>query len=636
MQPSVNDIASLYRGNPQALQARMQKEPQLAPGIPADLKQLLALNIVTNEENGMARQQAMQQLNQMAPQGEGQMPTIAQSIQEQAKQKLQAQMMQQQQQQQAMQQMAGQMRAGSVPPGTPQPQRQPQGIDELPVEFGLAGGGIVAFKKGGDEGEEYETRIDKLYRENREDAERPERKKDQEGLLKALAFLSAPLAAAGDVVAAPFRGLYGMTQHGDTSLTPLMDARTRFLASSENAPASEAAVREVAPAQQPAARQPEAVYDPEQATRRSQYEGGIRNLVAPPRPTPPRAPTPTSSAAVAGEAPAATSQMSPLFQEAQSLEAERMRAIPEAGAANKEAGYQARVAAPDFTQRDAMIKLLQEERGRQAEPKEGWGSLMEYLGQIAATPRGMTSFEAGAAGARGQAGLQEQRAQKRFDIGSKIIEQEQGKIDASRQYAKEVYGIGEKEYDRIYKEKLDAAMQITKNEMEAKKLAQEMTLKDMDIKQRQAEEKGRNARDRVPLEQQVFAGYLKEAGGNVPKAYELMKAAGVTSTAKPMTRDQAEDNVRKDLEDFRTGPALMKDATAALKAAGVANPSTLQIKEYLVQQNMKGVSIAAPESRNTGAAPLPANATEKNLTVGTVYQTAKGPAKWTGTGFAPI
>lgn len=565
MQPSVNDIASLYRGNPQALQARMQKEPQIAPGIPADLKQLLALNIVTNEENGMARQQAMQQLNQMAPQGEGQMPTIAQSIQEQAKQKLQAQMMQQQQQQQAMQQMAGQMQSGSVPPGTPQPQRQPQGIDELPAEFSLAGGGIVAFQSRGSVPEPTESEL-KAQKES--DAKILEAITSTLG--KTAGDTAAKLVAAGaDIASLIPRGLAGAMDTAIIRPARAMGADIGYIspALTPGAQSSDTATpfydryiraREEASAKEQAPQRDEAPRSYSASEAQATQAAGPQARVPVSSPAPVRdlrqlaeqqkraAP---EVSAITGT-PAATSQMSPLFQEAQSLEAERMRAIPEAGAANKEAGYQSRVAAPDFTQRDAMIKLLQEERGRQAEPKEGWGSLMEYLGQIAATPRGMTSFEAGAAGARGQAGLQEQRAQKRLDLGSKIIEQEQGKIDASRQYAKEVYGIGEKEYDRIYKEKLDAAMQITKNEMEAKKLAQEMTLKDMDIKQRQAEERGRFARHTIPLEQQVFAGYLRKAGGDVVKANELMRAAGVNERlATPTDRLRAAQTLLQNATD---------------------------------------------------------------------------------------
>ena len=490
-QPSAQGIASLFRGNPAPLQQRIQQEQQGKPGLPPDLHELMALNIVTNETDAMAKQKAMDQLAQMqGPQGKP--PTVMESVREQARQKMQAQALQAQQQQQAMQAMAQQAGPGPVPEGTQFAQAQPsaQGIDELPVEFGLAGGGIVAFKKGGNEGEEYETRIDKLYRENREDAERPERKKDEEGLLKALAFLSAPLAAAGDVVAAPFRGLYGMTQHGKTSLTPLMDARTRFLASSENAPASESAAREVSGALQatPPAVDNRAAINATDAAMRSaaptakpvsdlkalaEADARKQQSARPPAPVA-QAPAPTAEP---------TAKIAPPQSQADRILNERLMQDPTVAAANKEMTYQSRVGAPDTTQRDAMIKQLQEERARQVGPQDSFGQLMEYLGQIAATPRGMSSFEAGAAGARGVRGLEEQRAQKRFDLGSKIIEQEQGKIDASRQYAKEVYGVGEKEYDQIFKAQYEAAKQISGNEMEARKLAQQETLKLMELKQ---------------------------------------------------------------------------------------------------------------------------------------------------------
>ena len=146
-QPSAQGIASLFRGNPAPLQQRIQQEQQGKPGLPPDLQKLLALNIVTNEKDAVAKQQAMDQLAQMqGPQG--QPPTVMQTVQEQARQKMQAQAVQAQQQQQGLQALMQQVKSPQVPEGTPQPETQPQGIDELPVEFGLAGGGIVAFKEG--------------------------------------------------------------------------------------------------------------------------------------------------------------------------------------------------------------------------------------------------------------------------------------------------------------------------------------------------------------------------------------------------------------------------------------------------------------------------------------------------------
>lgn len=152
-QPSAQGIASLYRGNPQPLQQRIEKEQQANPGLPPDLKKMLALQIVTNETDAAKKQKAMEQLQQMGgPQGEP--PTVMQTLQQQAEQKLQAQAVQARQKQQGIESLMQQMPAGVVPEGTPQPEQQPevqmpaQGIDQLPAEFQMAGGGIVAFASG--------------------------------------------------------------------------------------------------------------------------------------------------------------------------------------------------------------------------------------------------------------------------------------------------------------------------------------------------------------------------------------------------------------------------------------------------------------------------------------------------------
>jgi hypothetical protein len=73
---------------------------------------------------------------------------------------------------------------------------------------------------------------------------------------------------------------------------------------------------------------------------------------------------------------------------------------------------------------------------------------------------------------------------------------------------------------------------------------------------------------------------------------------------------------------------LRMDATTRAKKQA-------QLDQTYVDLARLGGAADPGDSSNTGA-PLPANASAKNLVVGTVYQTAKGPAKWTGTGFMPI
>ena len=668
-QPSAQGIASLFRGNPAPLQQRIQQEQQAKPGIPPDLQKLLALNIVTNEKDAVAKQQAMDQLAQMqGPQGQqGKPPTVMQTVQEQARQKMQAQQVQAQQQQEGLQDLIQRIQLPQVPENTPQPETQPQGIDELPVDFQMAGGGIVAFSGGGqslnerasrqmeEKGSIYDpffglpeeerrrlkeaAKLKAVQDRARESAALVESnaaglaataqakiadlEKNRESLIRqygAKQYAQAVERAQREVGAAGARGSELMAQQSQNNQARVAEA-TPF--GSNFAPANPADMMG-SPAPQPA---PKPVAD-----LKALAEADARKKQQAPRPSrlsPVVEPAPEQASVTAPSAAIAPPQ-----SEASRILNERMMQDPTVAAANKEMMYQSRVPAPDTTQRDAMIRQLQEERARQVGPQDSFGRLMEYLGQVAATPRGLSSFEAGSAGARGVRGLEEQRAQKRFDLGAKIIEQEQGKIETSRAYAKEVYGIGDKEYNQIYNAKLEAAKRLSTDEMDARKLAQQETLKMLELEQ--------SAKiDRERMQNQVRVAGMQQLGerneqaridkitslkqrarrATDPKvAAELMAQAsdlealvvrgGAASAAIPkaMTRDQASDNVAKKLEI--TNPnrkQVVADATQALRAAGIANPSFAQIEEHLIQEQMRGVSLSSSGTApaQTGKVPPP-------------------------------
>jgi hypothetical protein len=499
----------------------------------------MALNIVTNEKDAMAKQQALSQLAQMqGPQGKP--PTVMESVQEQARQKMQAQQVQAQQKQQAMQAMMQQAGPGPVPEGTQFAEAQPtaQGIDELPVEFGLAGGGIVAFQ-------------------NRGSVPESEPASDSMG-----GFTSDPVREALNALRVEEK--YAEANR-EKKLIELRE-KAAFLVDA-GAPQAGAALAALEAEERKgrkgeAPKQAEAAYDPAQATRRSQYEGGIRQLVDRPAPQAPRpAPSiaqpamPTAlQAAPVEKSKAAKMQESFLDK---SPENERIAAMERMKAMIKE---------PDSTQRDAMIKQLQAERDRQVGPQDSYGQLMEYLGQIAATPRGMSSFEAGAAGSRGVQGLEEQRAQKRFDLGSKIIEQEQGKINDSRAFAKDMFNVGEKEYDQILKTQFEAAKQITSNEMEALKLAKQEALKIMELRQNAQIENSRIAgqasRD---VDSRLLQGYIDANGGDIVKAHQAMTRA--KGESKP---DAYSVELMKKIADAEVAAAGMPGKIGEQKRAELA------------------------------------------------------------------
>ena len=113
--------------------------------------------------------------------------------------------------------------------------------------------------------------------------------------------------------------------------------------------------------------------------------------------------------------------------------------------------------------------------------------------------------------------------------------------------------------------------------------------------------KSRAAISRMPgAEQQLIekaiASYReKNPGTSFYDAYQAIKTIPTNAKAV-MTRDQAADNVRKNLENIVLGTKLMKQASEALKASGNANPNISQIQEYLIQQEMNPNSGAPSAS----------------------------------------
>lgn len=119
----INKLANMYLGNPQPLAQKVQQaQQQVKPGqLPPDLEQAIALQKIQEMRAAAQNQQAMQ--------AGGPQPTVMDKLRQMVQPQMQAQ----------PQGMPPQM------PGQP-----PQGVNQLPAQFNLAGGGIVAFDDGGD------------------------------------------------------------------------------------------------------------------------------------------------------------------------------------------------------------------------------------------------------------------------------------------------------------------------------------------------------------------------------------------------------------------------------------------------------------------------------------------------------
>lgn len=137
-QPSVNQIASAYKGNPAPLAQKVDQDKKQNGGIPNDLRQLMALNDIVQGKKSAGIDQALK-----TP---ANIPTVAQNTQQLAQQALQSRMLEQVREQQRLQQ-----KPPTLPLGTPQPKEQPQGIDSLTSNVGesYVHGGVVAFQEGG-------------------------------------------------------------------------------------------------------------------------------------------------------------------------------------------------------------------------------------------------------------------------------------------------------------------------------------------------------------------------------------------------------------------------------------------------------------------------------------------------------
>lgn len=446
---SPQGIASLYMGNPGALQQRINKDQQAKPGLPPDLQKLMALNIVTNEQDAAKRQQALSALQSMAPAGAP--PTVAQSVEEQAKQKLQAQ---QQQQMAAQQQQQGpQGLSPFLPP-------QGQGIDASDrVQFSAAEGGIVAFA-GGDKVDDYETRADKLYRENRERAEKERAAKEK---------YEAELAAGpqfmeedGNYYAAPLPA-DARRQQGPGLLQKLADYAGRNV---ERDPETGEVVRKSAPtvvSQVPAGgpELPRGImgarsYPTEPQPAQQVISGKPSPLPAPAVAGLPVAAKPAGIRATAA-APQAPDDLKALLN---NYNRKALTADSEAARAADQARYDKEVGRPDTTQMDRLMAELENRKAQLNAPAKGFDAFAEYMAQIANAGPQRTWYEAGAKGAAAQTALNKERQAQQFELTKQGVEIAQKKLDLDRTFNKERYVTGDAAVKRIDEAAKSAAKEI--------------------------------------------------------------------------------------------------------------------------------------------------------------------------------
>lgn len=595
-QPSANQIANLYQGNPGALNARIQQEQKSKPaGLPPDLTKLMALNINVNEQDAAKRQQAMAALESMQKQSGGELPTVAQTIQQQAMQK--AQIMQQQMQQmqpkpQGLLALLQQRGMPQAPENAPRPDRQPSGIDELSSNVGehFDGGGIVAFDgtKGSKvedpsaESSQFVQDIAKIpeafdemkQRAREEDARRAAQDRRMADRKKEM------LEARGKT--SLFNYLFGSPTREKEGLEKLTELSNAPLATKAEAPT------------------PAPVSGPSNRALLNAADADLRGLPAvlkketppvvnqqPPKPAAPAAPPkPTAPAA-----PAEKSSREKFFDS-------MFEKTPDERREEALARYKETIGDPDVSAQERYIKQLEESRARFQEPTDFAGRLSAWA-RNTANAGGRSSLETGSRGAAASEAERRSMAQKDIELLKELMAESSKVADIKRGYKKEVFAFGEGEYKEAYKNALEVAKEMGLDDRQQKLFAH------------QSAENALQRANAVKVagmptgEERMFGQFAKawlakeeNKGKTMPDAYAAYRMAGAPSAGMKgiMTRDQAEDNFRKDMENFQLASEMKKEA---VKYYG-KEPSYSEIKEYFVQKQMGGSGKGGASTSTSG------------------------------------
>lgn len=533
IRPSVNQITSAYTGRMPALQEQVEKDKQANNGIPSDLRKLMALQDLLSDGKHMGIDQALK-----APQNPA---TVSQSYQDRARQILQARMAQAQQsnaiarkQQEAM---VGQGRPGPVPEGIAQPERQPEGLDQLESNVGesYANGGIVAFSAGG-----YGEWLRSMLDSNITDAERKRKAALEAEAQPAAKAASAKQAAISKRLEEERARNYAQV------INPPPEGDPRLL----RAPKSESVSTAEEDAALAAAAQ--AKLPPKPQITKTTDKPSIANLPAVADLLPPVLPTPEKG--------------SP-----RDVMGKSMTLDPDAEMNRVLAAREKLVGAPDTSQYQALIEELRGQKAKlQKKPEPGFESLMEYFGEIAAGPTVGRSGKAGAMAAERLRQRELEKEKQANALSERMIEAAQKQQDAIYGYKKEGFALSEGERARVFKERFDAAKAAGESDDRARQLAQQAVLEREKMKQQAQLERERNA--------------------------ATIKAAGIGRQGQIM--DMAQALVKDDTTGKLTFPAALEQAAKIIATSAISGQNVKSLADY--QKAKKEIEALYPPYMRSG------------------------------------
>lgn len=334
---------------------------------------------------------------------------------------------------------------------------------------------------------------------------------------------------------------------------------------------------------------------------------------APPMPGTPRPAAPVQAGAPAGIA-AALPQGSenPYMKQLQDMVAKKPVQPTEEDAISS-----IKKLSPAAMQEEAMQKRSEDARARAASEKalfekmrpSGLDDLIRVWGQAA-------QYKGGTGIAPAYTANQQQRRAEEL-----AMERRQNELMTAiegRDYegAKELFGARTRSFEvakKLFGDESNAQIKAVADMAQVKqseinnvlKMTSDRELKELELKSRALDRQVQGAGNQLKLDyiaMKAKARSLAASGDKTgaaeaeARANDMLTAQGGSAAIsaagpKPMTRDQASDNVAKIFDNPMMASKFIADAKSALATKGIANPTMTQIQEHLIQEQMKGASL---------------------------------------------
>ena len=566
--PSVNQIASTYKGNPAPLNAKVETDRKQNGGIPRDLRQLMAAYDLSQGRQNMGIQQALQIPTNM--------PTVAEDVQERARQAMQARMMQQIQEQQRKD-----GRPNTVPMGTPRPPMQAQGLDSLETNVGegYAHGGIIGFDGTGSS----------------------QFVQDIASLPQAFDDMKQRVREEDAIKAAQDRRMAQRKQEA-------LDARSKtslfnyLFGSPEREKEGEAKLTELSSAPLNAPEKPPATEATPLANIRSQLNTADAGVRAQPGTPPPPREKPAAQAQTrvntdSAPMPGGLKDLAgiPSMGVGRSYERDRLKEDPAKAMADLRAAYEKDVGSRDLSIYDQMAEQLKARKERLNAPKAGYDATMELLEQIAASG-GRNWMEAGSRGVAGQRALQKSRLSEQDTLMEKILDLGAKKAEAQFAEKKGMFDLTQAEKNRIIKDKQEIAKSLGLSEDKERELIQQALENELNRKnQIRAAQIG--AQDRDNLMSRARALMAADPTKKMTLEQAMQRAAEIGAAGQMESAEvrklKAFDDAVKDLGSNTRYIGMLLDKKNKPEYAALRTEYADKIKELQARYGVSGQGLNA-------------------------------------------